>query len=89
MGPTSWKQGHRVVVSDLAETPLEAVEKHMTLEPMDPPDPATLSKRDVLIAVESASVGWVDLLMTSGRARASTWSTTASAETSRSRASAA
>jgi NADPH2:quinone reductase len=63
----SWKPGHRVVVSELAEAPLEAVEKHMTLEPMDAPDPATLSKRDVVIAVKSASVGWVDLLMTSGQ----------------------
>src|SRR3954466_7080423 len=39
----------------------------MSLVPMSPPDPATLSPRDVIVAVESASVGWVDLLMTSGQ----------------------
>jgi len=63
----SWNKGHRVVVSELAEVPLEAVEKHMALVPMDPPDTATLGPRDVVIAVKSASVGWVDLLMTSGQ----------------------
>jgi len=34
---------------------------------MPAPDPAALSPRDVIIAIESASVGWVDLLMTSGQ----------------------
>ena len=57
----------RVVVSELAEDPLDAIEHHMSLEPMDPPDPAQLSPRDVIVAVKSASVGWVDLLMTSGQ----------------------
>jgi NADPH2:quinone reductase len=59
--------GQRVVVSELAEDPLEAVEKHMSLEPMAAPDTSKLSKRDVVVAVKSASVGWVDLLMTSGQ----------------------
>lgn len=59
--------GQRVVVSELAEAPLEAVDKHMTLEPMDRPDPAKLAATDVIVAIESASVGWVDLLMTSGQ----------------------
>jgi NADPH:quinone reductase len=63
----SWKKGHRVVVSELAEQPLEGIEKHITLQPMDAPDPSTLSKGDVVVAVKSASVGWVDLLMTSGQ----------------------
>jgi NADPH:quinone reductase len=67
MSTTSWKPGHRVIVSELAETPLDAVEKHLALEPMDAPDPAQLSARDIVIAVKSASVGWVDLLMTSGQ----------------------
>jgi NADPH2:quinone reductase len=39
----------------------------MDLVPMDPPDPATLGPRDVIVAVRSAAVGWVDLLMTSGQ----------------------
>ena len=61
------RDGQRVVVGALAETPLEAIEKNMTLEPMAPPDPATLRPEDVIVAVKSASVGWVDLLMTSGQ----------------------
>jgi NADPH2:quinone reductase len=60
-------RGHRVVVSELAESPLDAIDKFMALEPMDPPDTARLAKRDVVIAVKSASVNWVDLLMTSGQ----------------------
>jgi NADPH:quinone reductase len=59
--------GRRVVVSQFAETPLEAIEKYATLETMPPPDIAQLGTDDVIIAVKSASVGWVDLLMTSGQ----------------------
>src|SRR5687768_10810891 len=59
--------GQRVVVTELAEDPEEALEKFVRVEPMAAPDPATLGARDVLIAVESAAVGWVDLLMTSGQ----------------------
>jgi NADPH2:quinone reductase len=63
----AWPVGQRVVVRELGETPLDAVERHMALEPMPPPDPATLSARDVVVAIRSASVGWVDLLMSSGQ----------------------
>ena len=56
--------GRHVVVNALAESPLEAVEK-MTLE--DQPEPKDLGPRDVLVAIESAQVGWVDLLMTAGQ----------------------
>ncbi len=66
MTTTAMKPGQRVVVSRFADSPLEAIEQCTTLEPMPPPDPATLSPRDVIVAVRSASVGWVDLLMTSG-----------------------
>ncbi|MBX3197941.1 MAG: NADPH:quinone oxidoreductase family protein [Labilithrix sp.] len=61
------RAGHRVVVSELAESPLEAVDRCMALEPMPAPDTAQLSRRDVVVAIESASVNWVDLLMTSGQ----------------------
>ncbi len=60
-------EGVRVVVAAFAESPLEAVEKHMSLVPMSRPDEAQLGPRDVVIAVKSAAVGWVDLLMTSGQ----------------------
>ena len=59
--------GHKVVVSELAEAPLEAVERCMSLAPMPMPDAAALSPRDVIVAIRSAAVGWVDLLMTSGQ----------------------
>lgn len=52
---------------DLAETPLEGVEKNLTLEPMSVPDLGELAPDAVVIAVKAASVGWVDLLMTSGQ----------------------
>lgn len=58
--------GKRVVVSALAASPLEAIDR-MTLEAMPAPDPATLTSRDVIVSIKSASVGWVDLLMTSGQ----------------------
>jgi NADPH2:quinone reductase len=59
--------GQRVVVSQFAETPPEAIETRMVLEPMPPPDVTQLGAGDVVIRVKSASVGWVDLLMTSGQ----------------------
>lgn len=57
----------RVVVRELSETPEEAMDKHIAVEPMEVPAPEGLTSRDVLIEVKSASVGWVDLLMTSGQ----------------------
>jgi NADPH2:quinone reductase len=59
--------GQKVIVSELAESPLEAIERHMSLEDTPAPDPATLGKGDVIVKIASASVGWVDLLMTSGQ----------------------
>src|SRR5205807_9780888 len=60
-------RGCKVVVHELGESPLEAVERHTSLVPMDAPDLSTLAPDDVIVAVKSASVGWVDLLMTSGQ----------------------
>src|SRR6476646_2284047 len=59
--------GHRVVVSQFGDNPLDAVERYASLQPMEPPDPERLGARDVIIAIKSAAVGWVDLLMTSGQ----------------------
>jgi NADPH2:quinone reductase len=59
--------GQKVIVREFAETPPEAIDGHMTLEPQDAPDPAALGPRDVILAIKSAAVGWVDLLMTSGQ----------------------
>ncbi|GMU58271.1 MAG: NADPH:quinone oxidoreductase [Myxococcaceae bacterium] len=57
--------GQRVVVKELGETPPDALEHHLALEPMA--RPSTLGPREVLVAVKSAAVGWVDLLMLSGQ----------------------
>jgi len=53
---------HRVVIGELADEPLQAIERAELIE-MARPDPGP---RDVVIAVRAAAVGWVDLLMTSG-----------------------
>jgi NADPH2:quinone reductase len=57
----------RVIVSAFAENPLEAIESHMALVPQEAPGTAALGAHDVVIAIRAASVGWVDLLMTSGQ----------------------
>ncbi len=59
--------GQRVVLHAFGESPLQAIETQLTLEPMPAPDPQQLGPRDVIVAVKSAAVGWVDLLMTSGQ----------------------
>jgi NADPH2:quinone reductase len=59
--------GSHVVVSQLGEDPLQAIAEHTALEPMAPPDRGALGPADVVVAIRSASVGWVDLLMTSGQ----------------------
>jgi len=59
--------GRRVVVSQFGETPLEAIDRFATLESMPPPDLSALKPDELVIAVKSASVNWVDMLMTSGQ----------------------
>jgi NADPH:quinone reductase len=58
--------GRKVVVSTIVADPVAAID-HVSLVTVPAPDPAGLSSRDVIIAVASASVGWVDLLMMSGQ----------------------
>ena len=64
---TEMKPGKKVLVSQFADDPLQAIDSHLTLQDMVPPDPATLKPHELIIAIQSASVGWVDLLMTSGQ----------------------
>ena len=64
--PLQDSPAQRVILESYASDPLEAIEHHLHLEETAPPDSSTLKSTDVIIAVRSASVGWVDLLMTSG-----------------------
>src|ERR1700689_4806548 len=59
--------GHRVVITELGDDPVQAIERYLVIEPMAAPDPATLAPNDVIIAVKSACGGWVDLIMASGQ----------------------
>jgi NADPH2:quinone reductase len=59
--------GRRVVIDAFGETPMDALDSHLRVLRQDPPDPTTLADDDVVVAVRSAAVGWVDLLMTSGQ----------------------
>jgi NADPH:quinone reductase len=59
--------GRRALVTALGENPLEAIEAHLTVEPQEPPDAARLGPREVIVAVRSAALNWVDLMMTSGQ----------------------
>ncbi len=59
--------GERVMIDELAETPTEAIERFVRLAPQSAPDVSALDPGDVLVEVRSASVGWVDLIMTSGQ----------------------
>ena len=59
--------GLRVLVTELAETPLEGIENNVHIQEMPAPDPRDLRSTEVIIAIRSAGVGWVDLIMTSGQ----------------------
>lgn len=67
MYPSSYPVGHRVVVPAFAESPQLAIDAGLVFEKQVPPSPDTVQPTDVVIAVRSAAVGWVDLLMTSGQ----------------------
>jgi len=65
--PSLEATGRRVVITAFGETPLDAIDNHLSVEAQPPPDLERLRPTDVVIAVKSAAVGWVDLLMTSGQ----------------------
>lgn len=64
---TQHPPGQRVIVSAWGETPMDALEHHLRLEPQPAPDLASLAPTDVLLRVRSCAVGWVDLIMASGQ----------------------
>jgi NADPH2:quinone reductase len=59
--------GKRAVIGEFGEDPMDAIENHLVIEDQAAPDPASLKAGDCLLAVKSAAVGWVDLLMSSGQ----------------------
>jgi NADPH2:quinone reductase len=60
-------KGIKAQVSEFAETPLEGVEHYLSIVEQEIPTSDQLGDDDVLIAVKSSSIGWVDLMMTSGQ----------------------
>ena len=60
-------QGRRLVVSEFAESPMDAVESYISIEPMARPNATAIKPNEVILEIKSAAVGWVDLLMTSGQ----------------------
>jgi len=64
---TSQRAGQRVVVQRFGDTPMDALDTCVALQSQPAPNPADLGPTDVVVAVRSAAVGWVDLLMTSGQ----------------------
>lgn len=59
--------GTKAVVTELAEDPNEGISNNVRVETQHPPDVSRLKAHDVLIAIKSAGVSWVDILMTSGQ----------------------
>lgn len=60
-------QGTQVILEAYGQDPAQAVAEHMVLKPQARPDPSKLGDDDVLVEVQAAAVGWVDLLMSSGQ----------------------
>ena len=59
--------GRQVVVSQFGDTPMRALESYVSLEPQPRPDATALGPKEILIAIRSCAMGWVDLLMMSGQ----------------------
>lgn len=63
----NWPLGKRARILEYGENPMDAIENHLVIEDQEPPDVSRLKAEDCVIAVKSASVGWVDLIMSSGQ----------------------
>ncbi len=63
----SLPSGQQVQVTEFADDPVSAIERHIHLVEQTPPDPAQLKPHEILVRIRSTAVAWVDLLMTSGQ----------------------
>lgn len=59
------QQGKHVVVSRWGESPVDALDNCISLDPME--RPTELAPTDVLLRIRACAVGWVDLIMASGQ----------------------
>ena len=64
---TSANTAQRVRVAEFSEDPMQGIDEGIFIEEQTRPDVDKLKACDIIIAVKSASLGWVDLLMTSGQ----------------------
>ena len=60
-------KGIKAQISEFAETPMEGVDRFLSLVEQEKPSIEDLNANDVLIEVKSSAIGWVDLMMTSGQ----------------------
>ncbi|MDP6908159.1 MAG: zinc-binding dehydrogenase, partial [Flavobacteriales bacterium] len=60
-------KGIKVQMSEFAETPMEGVEQFLSIAEQEIPNTEELGEEEVVIAVKSAAIGWVDLMMLSGQ----------------------
>jgi len=59
--------GKKAIIEELGETPLDGINNYLKIVEQPRPDVSQLAETDVLVAVKSAAISWVDLLMTSGQ----------------------
>lgn len=62
----SLPDGRKVIVSEFAENPGEAI-LNLSLVEQPAPNPQTLANDEVILRIRACSISWVDLLMTSGQ----------------------
>jgi len=57
--------GRKAEITELGEVPMDAISRHLRV--VDQPIPEPERPEDVVVAIRSAAVNWVDLMMTSGQ----------------------
>ncbi|MAG98853.1 MAG: hypothetical protein CMM08_19445 [Rhodospirillaceae bacterium] len=59
--------GRKIILPRYADSPGQAIDSLLTLQEMDFPDVSELGSTDVVVAVKSTSVAYVDLIMMTGQ----------------------